>query len=126
MKRAEALATMPEAERLQRDRAVWSTWLGRYGLRLRREAEAGASVQDRICVMNATNPRWEGVGITVPARRPRRASIRKASWPHRQRGGKSSSHPLWRRAPGQGAEASGLNTAGQGWTQSSMLPPFHA
>ena len=62
MKRAEALATMPEAERSLRDRAVWSTWLGRYGRRLRREAEAGASAQDRIRVMNTTNPRWENSG----------------------------------------------------------------
>ena len=62
MKRAEALANMPEAERLQRDRAVWSTWLGRYGRRLQREAEAGANAQDRIRVMNATNPRWENSG----------------------------------------------------------------
>lgn len=57
MKRAEALATMPEAERLQRDRAIWSAWLGRYERRLHREAEAGADAQERIRVMNATNPR---------------------------------------------------------------------
>jgi ABC-type phosphonate transport system ATPase subunit len=56
-KRAETIASMPEDERLKRDRAAWGAWLQRYGERLRREAAAGSRPEERVRVMNSTNPR---------------------------------------------------------------------
>jgi hypothetical protein len=49
-------ATSPEAK-AQRDTAAWTSWLGRYGARLAREAAAGGGAAERLAAMNAANPR---------------------------------------------------------------------
>ena len=57
-KRAEAIASMPEDERLKRDSAAWASWFRRSGDRIQREVAAGAQMEERVRVMNSTNPRY--------------------------------------------------------------------
>ena len=60
------MARLNEAERLRKvtpqqkaelDKQRWIKWLNAYGKRLQQEREAGASAEERVRVMNATNPR---------------------------------------------------------------------
>lgn len=57
LQRAQQLAGMDPAAKAASDRQRWAGWLGRYRARLQQEADAGASPQMRVDLMDATNPR---------------------------------------------------------------------
>lgn len=48
---------MTPADKAAADRETWSAWLTRYRARLQQEAAAGATAEQRVKVMNSSNPR---------------------------------------------------------------------
>ncbi|KAG2482253.1 hypothetical protein HYH03_018797, partial [Edaphochlamys debaryana] len=59
LRRHEALLKVTPADKAEGDRARWSAWLAQYGARLQERVAAGRlDPEERVRVMNATNPRF--------------------------------------------------------------------
>ncbi|PNG62058.1 Selenoprotein O, partial [Tetrabaena socialis] len=54
--RSTQLRAVGEADKRAADSGRWAEWLGSYGRRLQREAEAGAEPGERVRAMNGANP----------------------------------------------------------------------
>ena len=57
MNTAQKLRDISPAQKAQNDRQAWQGWLPRYAARLQRDADAGATPDERVQTMNAINPR---------------------------------------------------------------------